>query len=313
MKKGILTVAHQFADQMDRTVERGDSLNLSRFGFDEGEAELLPMMAYSCRNALLNEWEEAVEAFRSPREAEIPVKEAISVMVALQMFWHLGEDLPDLMLAVERADSTEHLKRENQRLRKDLNSAKAELASVRGELKAAVRAAKAVKPQVPELARNEAREQIRALHKANHDLRARIAELEKELHPEPEERPEPEPGLVDGERAEPALEAAPDPAVVKGKRILAVGGDSKEDVYRDLVEELGGTYVFMSGYRGRPINKEDVAGNDAVVFVSTQIRHNVFDRVKEHAKALGIPYRILTFKGNEAFEAALIECCAIAG
>ena len=310
VKKGILTAAHEFSDEMDRTVSRGDAFDISRFGFEKGPPEVLAMMAYTCRNALMDEWEEAVRAFATPREGEVPVKEAISLMVAFQSFWHLAQDLPDLMLAVERIDKAEHLKRENQRLRGDLKAARAELAQVKGELKVALRAAKGSKSAAPEPARNEGKEGIRALRKENHDLRLRIAELERELQPEPEERPEPEPGLFDGEPAEPVLEAAPDPSVVQGKRILAVGGDSKEDVYRDLVEGLGGEYAFMSGFRGRPIDKDDVAGFDAVIFVATQMRHNVFDRVKEHAKALGIPYRILTFKGNEAFQAALVECCS---
>lgn len=310
VKKGILTAAHQFSDEMDRTVDRGDRLNVSRFGFEQGPPEVLAMMAYSCRNVLLDEWEEAVESFGSPRGGAIPVKEAMSLMVAFQSFWHIGQDLPDLLLAVERVDSAEHLKRENQQLRGDLKAAKAELAQAKGELRAAARLANAAGRTAAEPVRKEGRDEIRALRKENHGLRARIAEMEEELNPEPEEPPEPEPGLFDAEPAEPVLEAAPDPSVVQGKRILVVGGDSKEDVYRDLVEGLGGSYTFMSGFRGRPIAKEDVAGYDGVIFVATQMRHNVFNRVKEHAKALGVPYRILTFKGNETFQTALVECCS---
>lgn len=159
----------------------------------------------------------------------------------------------------------------------------------------------------PEAAPNPHRDEVRALRKENHNLRLRIEELERALQAADESEAKAVPEEIEDLPPETDSETL-DPEVVRGKRVLVVGGDSKETVYREIVDEMGGEMRFIPAGYGRPIEKTHVSGADGIIFVATQVNHNVFNRVKAHAKDLGVPYRIVTFKGNEAFEAAVIEC-----
>lgn len=285
---------------------------LSRLGITTIPELGLSVYARRCLSMISSNVEEAVAVRVAQSEGEVTLEEAVLAVHILSLMERyladssLVEALVDMERAARAERERERLEAEIKRLRRLAQEQRDELRDLK---KARRRADKVPERQEPSRDRDE----LRALRRENHDLRRHVEEMERERAPKP--RPD-EPAKEESPReagvAPPPL-AEPDPAVVRDKRVLVVGGDSKEDVYRDIVEGLGGAFTFLPGFNARPIDRDDVARFHGVIFVSTQLRHAVFDRVKGHAKALGIPFRIVTFKGNEAFTTALIECLTPSG
>jgi hypothetical protein len=280
----------------------------ARFGLKTAAEMSLAVLAGLSVSVVSVDLDEALEGRQARLEGEFSPSEAAMAVTLLSLVErYLAESgLVESSVAVERSRNIERerdkLQEEAKRLRRLVQEQKVELTALRKQK---------AKPAVPTpAAPGLDRDEIRALRRENHELRKLIETLERELHPDLALREEPGSSVRSTPPAETeaAASSTPDLSIVKGKTILVVGGDSKHDVYREIVGELGGRSSFMAGFQARPIYKEDVAGYDAVIFVSTQLRHAVFDRVKGHAKALGVPFRIVTHKGNEAFITALVEC-----
>ena len=272
----------------------------------------LGLAVYSgyCMSTVSTNVTEAVEARQRQSGGQMSVSEAVIATSLLSLVERYLKDsgFVEAVVTVERAKGAERerdkLASEVKRLRRLVQEQKAEI----GALGKARTKQETMPRHTPS---GEDREEIRALRRENYDLRKQLEEMERELRAAPAPQPEVESRFQETSEQASALAtptSAPDFSVVQGKRVLVVGGDSKEDVYREIVQDLGGEYSFLPGFYGQPIGKEDVEGFDGLIFVSTQLRHAVFDRVKGHAKALGIPFRILTFKGNEAFMAAMVDC-----
>lgn len=280
----------------------------ARFGLTTITEMSLAILAGLSFSVVSSNPDEALEALRTRIEGDLsPTEAAMAITVLSLVERYLAESgVVESSVAVERARNIERerdkLQEEAKRLRRQVQEQNAELTALRKQKSKL----SAPTPNTP----GPDREEIRALRRENHELRKLAELLERELHPDlaPREEPGSSVRSTPPAETEAAASSTPDLSIVQGKTILVVGGDSKHDVYREIVGELGGRCSFMAGFQARPIYKEDVAGYDAVIFVSTQLRHAVFDRVKGHAKALGVPFRIVTHTGNEAFITALVDC-----
>ncbi len=281
----------------------------ARFGLKTTAEMSLAVLAGLSFSVVSSNPDEALEARRARLEGEVsPAEAAMAATVLRLVDRYLAESgIAESAVAVERSQNVERerdkLHEEVKRLRRLVQDQKAEFTSLHRQK---------TKPTAPLPATTAGanRDELRTLRRENYELRKQVEALERELHPEPSPQGDqvPPPAVSPPATPEVAASSTPDVSVVRGKNVLVVGGDRKQNVYRDIIESLGGRCSFLAGFQARPIEKDDIAGFDAVIFVTTQLRHAVFDRVKGHAKALGIPFRIVTFKGNEAFTAALVEC-----
>ena len=293
----------------DESGEQDFAAAFARFGLQTSTEIGIAILAGLSLSVVNSNPTEALEALQARVHGEVSPAEAAMAATAFRLVdRYLAESgIVESAVAAERAHNMERqrdeLHEEVKRLRRLTQVQKAELTSLRRQ--------KARPTPAPTAPAGSERDELRALRRENHDLRKQVEALEGALHPKAPAEPE-RPGAVPAPAGLVAAEpkAPPDASVVRGKSVLVVGGDSKQDVYREIVENLGGEFSFMPAGYGKPIDRSDVAPFDAVIFVATQLGHKIFYRVKDHAKALGIPFRIVTFKGNEAFAAALAECLA---
>lgn len=284
-----------------------------RYGMQAPEALAAIGFSAVCAASIMEDMPGAVAVVdEMDEDVLLPVGVGIGGMRAFGMVatWLDRLNLAEVLLRAERAENLEkdrnRIAAENKKLSQALLQAKEEIAA----LKRKSGRRPAVVAPVPAGESGE----LRALRRENHLLRQRNAELEEALQPTDESVSVPleEPALLEAAaalatdvKAEPA---GPDTGVVRGKRILVVGGESKADIYRQIVEGLCGECQLWPGMEGKPVSRSEVANFDGVIFISTQLKHSLFNRVKAHLKALGTPFRIVPFKGNQAFIDALCAC-----
>lgn len=236
-----------------------------------------------------------------------------------------------------RTRSFEDLRRENERLTKLLRAAEARIERLKGELHEARQALRAQKRAAWEAAREperilaEATAEIGRLQaraeEAEASARRREAEAEALLQAairDYEERFAVLREVIsqqDGEILEllaavrrggvlpagpAASAAAPAAALLRGRTVCVVGGETRLAGYREIVAAYGAEMTFASGLEKLGQIDGAVSAADGVILIAAYVSHKASDQVRQAVERHGKPVALAHNAGLATFERVLV-------